>query len=166
MLREGEAVLDAVRQCFFGPVRVSILLDANGANTTAAAAVLAAARHVDLRETVTTVLAATGPVGQRASWLLAREGARVRLTSRSLARAEAVSHAVQAKVPGADVQPCLADSAETTAAAMKDARVVISVVNTREGAFQELFDRLFQLPQKLLPSATGGAETIDDALIG
>ena len=38
----GEAVLEAVKATFFGPFRVSVLFDANGANTTAAAAVLAA----------------------------------------------------------------------------------------------------------------------------
>src|SRR5262245_16160595 len=35
----GEAVLQAVKKAFFGPFRVSVMLDANGANTTAAAAV-------------------------------------------------------------------------------------------------------------------------------
>ena len=38
----GEAVLEAVKKTFFGPFQVSVLFDANGANTTAAAAVLAA----------------------------------------------------------------------------------------------------------------------------
>src|SRR5580704_6205759 len=38
----AEGVLDAVRATFFGPFKVSVLFDANGANTTAAAAVLAA----------------------------------------------------------------------------------------------------------------------------
>src|SRR4051812_23335811 len=38
----GEAVLRAVRASFFAGFRVSVLFDANGANTTAAAAVLAA----------------------------------------------------------------------------------------------------------------------------
>src|SRR4051794_21193361 len=38
----GEAVLEAVKKTFFGPFRVSVLFDPNGANTTAAAAVLAA----------------------------------------------------------------------------------------------------------------------------
>ena len=46
-------------------LRVSILLDANGANTTAAAAVRAAARHLELKGTPALVPAATGPVGQR-----------------------------------------------------------------------------------------------------
>src|SRR5437764_6876847 len=56
-------------------LRVSIMLDANGANTTAAAAVRAAARHLDLKNAQALVLAATGPVGQRVVSLLAREGA-------------------------------------------------------------------------------------------
>src|SRR3954452_6146284 len=34
----SEGVLDAVRATFFGPFKVSVLFDANGANTTAAAA--------------------------------------------------------------------------------------------------------------------------------
>ena len=38
----GEAVLEKVTKTFFGPFRVSVLFDANGANTTAAAAVMAA----------------------------------------------------------------------------------------------------------------------------
>ncbi|NUQ65847.1 MAG: bifunctional NADP-dependent methylenetetrahydromethanopterin dehydrogenase/methylenetetrahydrofolate dehydrogenase, partial [Pirellulales bacterium] len=42
---QGEAILEAVKKTFFGPMRVSVMLDANGANTTAAAAVLAAAAH-------------------------------------------------------------------------------------------------------------------------
>src|SRR5207253_6917612 len=38
----GEELLTKVRDCFFGPMRVSVMLDSNGANTTAAAAVLCA----------------------------------------------------------------------------------------------------------------------------
>src|SRR5579884_3671715 len=71
-------------------LRVSVLLDANGANTTAAAAVRAAARHLDLRSTKALVLGGTGPVGQRAALLLARQGGQVRLGSRQAARAAAV----------------------------------------------------------------------------
>ena len=33
----GEAVLEKIKKTFFGPFRVSVLFDANGANTTAAA---------------------------------------------------------------------------------------------------------------------------------
>src|ERR1700736_3993193 len=68
-------------------LRVSVLLDANGANTTAAAAVRAAARHLELRGTGALVRGGTGPVGQRVARLLARQGARVRVGSRQRARA-------------------------------------------------------------------------------
>ncbi|MBX3440488.1 MAG: bifunctional NADP-dependent methylenetetrahydromethanopterin dehydrogenase/methylenetetrahydrofolate dehydrogenase, partial [Planctomycetaceae bacterium] len=35
----GEMLLDAVSNVFFGPMRVSVMMDSNGSNTTAAAAV-------------------------------------------------------------------------------------------------------------------------------
>jgi methylenetetrahydrofolate/methylenetetrahydromethanopterin dehydrogenase (NADP+) len=70
----AEAVLDAVKKTFFGPFKVSVLFDANGANTTAAAAVLAALEIMDgsLEGVPAVVLAATGPVGQRAARLLSK----------------------------------------------------------------------------------------------
>jgi hypothetical protein len=86
-------------------LRVSVLLDANGANTTAAAAVRAAARHLDLAAARALVLGGTGPVGQRVGLLLARQGADVRLASRQLGRALAAAEAIRAKVPGAKVEP-------------------------------------------------------------
>lgn len=85
-------------------LRVSVLLDANGANTTAAAAVRAAARHLRLKETKALVLGGTGPVGQRVSLLLALEGAVVRIGSRQLARAQAAAEAIKAKIPSAAVE--------------------------------------------------------------
>src|SRR5271156_4843863 len=59
----GEAVLEKVTKTFFGPFRVSVLFDANGANTTAAAAVLAALKSIggSLAGVSTAGLAATGP---------------------------------------------------------------------------------------------------------
>jgi methylenetetrahydrofolate/methylenetetrahydromethanopterin dehydrogenase (NADP+) len=84
---KGEAYLKAVLGTFFGPMRVSVMMDANGANTTAAAAVVAARKHMDLTGSTALVLAGTGPVGQRVCRLLAREGATVRLGSRSLEKA-------------------------------------------------------------------------------
>src|SRR5947209_10925084 len=80
-------------------LRVSVLLDANGANTTAAAAVRAAARHLDLRSAKALVLGGTGPVGQRVALLLAQEGASVRIGSRQLARAAGVVEAIRARDP-------------------------------------------------------------------
>jgi hypothetical protein len=122
----GERLLQCVRDAFFGPLRVSVLMDANGANTTAAAAVLAAARHTRLAGSTATVLAATGPVGQRACWLLAREGVHVRMTSRSLERAEAAREAVAAKVPEGSLKAFSTDSPAALRAALGGSQIVIA----------------------------------------
>jgi hypothetical protein len=102
----GEALLaEALRHMLpqYG-LRVSVLLDANGANTTAAAAVRAAARHLDLAQARALVLGGTGPVGQRVARLLARQGAEVRVGSRQLSRAARVADAIRARVPGARLE--------------------------------------------------------------
>ena len=102
----GEQMLEQVRSSFFGPLSVSVMMDANGANTTAAAAVLSAARHLDLSSITALVLAGTGPVGQRAARLLARQGAAVRLASRSQQRADAAAGAINHAVTGKHVRAC------------------------------------------------------------
>jgi hypothetical protein len=71
-------------------LRVSVLLDSQGANTTSAAAVRVASRHMELQGASVLVLGGTGPVGQRVSRLLVCQGAKVRIGSRQLARAENV----------------------------------------------------------------------------
>ncbi|MEZ6096696.1 MAG: NADP-dependent methylenetetrahydromethanopterin/methylenetetrahydrofolate dehydrogenase [Pirellulaceae bacterium] len=76
-------LLDAVKRSFFGPMRVSVLLDPNGCNTTAAAAVLRCEQHLTLKDCKAIVLAGTGPVGQRIATILRHQGARVTITSRS-----------------------------------------------------------------------------------
>ncbi|MHB0980184.1 MAG: NADP-dependent methylenetetrahydromethanopterin/methylenetetrahydrofolate dehydrogenase [Thermoleophilia bacterium] len=86
----GEAMLREVGYAFFGPLRVSVMLDANGCNTTATAAVVKILSAGDLSGKKVVILAGTGPVGQRAAGLLAKEGAEVTLTSRTVERAEAV----------------------------------------------------------------------------
>ena len=122
----GEELLRQVTRCFFGPMRVSVLLDANGANTTSAAAVLAAAKHVPLAGATATVLAGTGPVGQRAARLLARQGAAVRVASRSLDRARETCAAIASIVPGARLTPVKTSSAPETAAALDGAQIAIA----------------------------------------
>jgi hypothetical protein len=84
----GQAVLKKVLSAFFGPVRVSVMMDSNGSNTTAAATVLAASRHLDVSRATALVLGGTGPVGCRAASILAGLGAHVRLASRKLSKAE------------------------------------------------------------------------------
>jgi hypothetical protein len=123
---KGEELLAQVKKCFFGPLRVSVLLDANGANTTAAAAVIAAARHLNLKETTATVLAATGPVGQRVARLLAGKGATVRLASRSAERAEEVRAAVQQRISQAKVSIAQTTSADEIRRALEGSQLVIA----------------------------------------
>jgi hypothetical protein len=79
----GETLLEAVRKAFWGPMSVSVMLDSNGSNTTAVAAVMKLDRAASgVKGRTVVVTAGTGPVGLRASGLLARGGADVTLTSR------------------------------------------------------------------------------------
>ena len=88
----GERLLSAVQKAFFGPMRVSVMLDANGANTTAvAAAVKLQAAAGDVRGSRIVITAGTGPVGARAAGLLARAGADVVMTSRKPVAAEVLT---------------------------------------------------------------------------
>src|SRR6266581_126577 len=96
-------------------LRVSVMLDANGANTTAAAAVRAAARHLLLQGVPALVLGGTGPVGQRVARLLAREGAIVRVGSRQKSRAALVCDEIRAKVPSAHLEPAGTGSSQDLA---------------------------------------------------
>ncbi|MCU0712116.1 MAG: methylenetetrahydromethanopterin dehydrogenase [Pirellula sp.] len=84
----GEAIAAAARDTLFDPFRVSIMLDSNGANSTAAAAVLCASSHMELAGSTSVVLGATGPVGQRVCRILANAGGRVYVGSRTLERAK------------------------------------------------------------------------------
>lgn len=128
----AEAVLAEVRQTFLGPLRVSVMLDPSGSNTTAAAAVSAAGRHAALKGATALVLAATGPVGQRVARLLAREGANVRVASRDRGRAQAVCDAIGGQAAGApdaldgQLTAWATSSAAETSAALAGAQVVIA----------------------------------------
>jgi hypothetical protein len=124
----GEALLaEALKHMIpaFG-LRVSIMLDANGANTTAAAAVRAAGKHLELQTAKALVLGGTGPVGQRAARLLARAGADVRVGSRQAARAQSVCSAIVHKVPGARLQPVSTGTAPDLSAALAERTLVIA----------------------------------------
>jgi hypothetical protein len=101
----GEQILSAIKDVFKrAGLRVSVMLDSNGSNTTAAAAVRAAVRHMDVGSGNALVLGGTGPVGQRAALLLARNGAHVRIGSRQAQRAEAVCQLIRSKIPNAKVE--------------------------------------------------------------
>jgi hypothetical protein len=122
----GEALLAKVRECFFGPMRVSVMLDSNGANTTAAAAVLVAKKHLVLRDQVVSVLGATGPVGRRVVRLVARESAQVHVASRQHSRAEQVCESVRALVPDACLKAYEARDQDSLRDAVEGATVIVA----------------------------------------
>jgi hypothetical protein len=69
----GEEVLGEVQEAFFGPFRVSVMLDSNGCNTTACTTVARLAREMELNGR-RVVIAGAGAVGLRAAKLLIDEG--------------------------------------------------------------------------------------------
>lgn len=77
-VRAGEAVFEAARKLFFEPFQPSIMLDSDGSNTTAAAAVARVREAVTLKGSKGAVIG-VGPVGLRTAELLRREGAEVTL---------------------------------------------------------------------------------------
>jgi hypothetical protein len=79
----GEQLLAIAQDSLFEPFKVSIMLDSNGSNTTAVAAVVKVEQTIgDVREKRAVIIAGTGPVGQRAAGLLAKGGAKITITSR------------------------------------------------------------------------------------
>lgn len=77
-VRDGEAVFTAAQKLFFPPFEPSIMLDSDGSNTTAAAAVALVRKAVELKGTRAAVIG-VGPVGLRTAELLRREDADVTL---------------------------------------------------------------------------------------
>ena len=138
----AQALVDVAKECFIGPMRVSLMSDPNGCNTTAAAAVLSAGQHIDFSGKTITILAATGPVGQRIAQLfglLAADStpvADVRICSRKQSRAE--SHckslseeslsgkSLSGKSPVVNFTPFETGSAEQSLAAVAGADVVFA----------------------------------------
>ncbi|MEI8214052.1 MAG: NAD(P)-dependent methylenetetrahydromethanopterin dehydrogenase [Planctomycetota bacterium] len=86
----GENIFAIIQETIHEPFRVSSMLDCNGSNSTAAAAVLSASKHVKLEGSTAMVLAATGPVGQRICRILSNEKCKVYVTSRTMDRSQEV----------------------------------------------------------------------------
>ena len=110
------------------------MLDSNGANTTAAAAVaLMLAGCGDgngrggapLAGQSAVVLAGTGPVGQRIAGLLARAGASVRLSSRALDRAKAAAERVAERFE-APCEPVAVRDEDSLAGALAGSRIAVA----------------------------------------
>jgi ribulose 1,5-bisphosphate synthetase/thiazole synthase len=108
----GERLLAAARKTVFGPMRVSMMLDSNGSNTTAVAAVVKLQQAVgDVKGRRAVVTAGTGPVGIRAAGLLAKAGADVAITSRK-AMDPAVLDGVRKRFGGTVSNAVMPDSSQ------------------------------------------------------
>jgi hypothetical protein len=107
-------LLVSAQETFFGSFRVSVLLDPNGSNTTAAAAVIKLVKAMggDIGGRRALVLAGTGPVGTRAAGLLLRAGAEVRITSRDEARGSRAARQIGERFKGSVGQATVKDSAD------------------------------------------------------
>jgi hypothetical protein len=124
-MTKGEALFAAVQKKFFGPFRVSAMLDSNGSNTTAAAGVALLAKAKKLEGKKAVVLAGTGPVGMRAAAFFGEEGAKVAITSRQQARADNAAKAIETRF-GVKVTPIQAFDDAARGQAVKDADVVFA----------------------------------------
>ena len=108
----AEAIAAKIQDTFFGPIRVSVMMDSNGCNTTAAAAVIAAGKHLELTDCNAIVLGSTGPVGLRVAELLALEGTNVTTVSRSQTKAQAACDTIINKTKSNTVTAASADSVD------------------------------------------------------
>jgi methylenetetrahydrofolate/methylenetetrahydromethanopterin dehydrogenase (NADP+) len=92
----GERLLAAAKKAFFGPMRVSLMLDSNGSNTTAVAAVMKLQQAVgSLQGRRAVITAGSGPVGTRAAGLMAKAGADVTITTRRTTGGTVAAHIQQ-----------------------------------------------------------------------
>ncbi len=165
----GEQLLAKVQKTFFGPMRVSTMMDSNGSNTTAAAAVLACRKHVPLTGASALILAGTGPVGHRAAQILAAEGAEVRVGSRTRDKAEQTCFAIAKVLSAARITPV----ATGTDAELAEACDGVSLIIAAGAAGIELLSAERRASLKSLrvavdlnavpPLGIGGVEVMDKA---
>jgi methylenetetrahydrofolate/methylenetetrahydromethanopterin dehydrogenase (NADP+) len=122
----GERLLAAARSAFFPPFMVSLMLDSNGSNTTAVAAVVKMLEAAgDMRGKRALVVAGTGPVGLRAAGLLAKAGAEVLITSRKADAAERACDMVTQRF-GGTVRPALLGASGDAASALEGVTLVLN----------------------------------------
>ena len=121
----GEKLFKAVQKVFFADFRVSVMLDSNGSNTTAAAGVAKLLSSGPLAGKKAVILAGTGPVDRRAAVMLAKEGAEVSITSRQLAKAGQACKDVNDRFK-VDIKPIEARDNEARGKAIESAQIVFA----------------------------------------
>ncbi|MGD6933298.1 MAG: methylene-tetrahydromethanopterin dehydrogenase N-terminal domain-containing protein [Candidatus Bathyarchaeia archaeon] len=130
---EVEKVVAATQKAMkSAPWGNSIIVDPRGGYSTAAAAVAKTFGESmskglgSLEGKKVTVLAGTGPVGQTAARIYAAEKADVTITSRSLTKGQVVADKINAEVGAQRVKVVEVSKPEQTAAAVKDAEIILS----------------------------------------
>ncbi len=122
----GEKLFKAVQKNFFADFRVSVMLDSNGSNTTAAAGVAKLLSSGEIKGKKAVVLAGTGPVGRRAAVMLAKEGAsEVIISSRDSGRADEACADIKQSFD-VDITPAGAASCDDRGKLIEDAQVVFA----------------------------------------
>ncbi len=124
-MASGQDLFIAVQKQFFPGFQVSVMLDSNGSNTTAAAAVAKLGTSGSLKGKKAVILAGTGPVGQRAAVMLTQEGAEVSITSRHIFNAEQACFAMKERF-NVDLTPIEAADMDARGEAIKDANIVFA----------------------------------------
>jgi len=126
-------VVAATQKCMASaPWGNSIIVDPRGAYTTAASAV-AKTLGMSLEKGFgslegknVSVLAGTGPVGQTAARLYAKEKANVTITSRAFAKGQTVATKINNEYGAERVKVIEVQTSEQTGAAIKDAEVILA----------------------------------------
>ena len=149
----GEKILEQVESTYFGPFRVSAMLDSDGCNTTAATAIAMIAKDRDLSGRRAVILG-VGPVGLRSAALLTQEGCEVLATSipgdvldtdsyrrpRGLAAAEQLGIEVREPADRAEMEAALEDANIVLAAGPAGVQVLSTEVWSANPAIEVLAD--------------------------
>ena len=127
-----KVVAETMKAMAAAPWGNSVIVDPRGAYTTAAGAV-AKTLGLSLEKGFgglegknVTVLAGTGPVGQTAARIYAAEKANVIITSRSLAKGQAIADKINKECGAERVKVIEVSKPEQTAAAIKDAEIILA----------------------------------------
>src|SRR6266700_1396016 len=116
----GEQLLATATKAMFKPFTVSAMLDSNGSNTTAVAAVAKMVKAVGaVRGKRVLIVAGTGPVGIRAAGLFAKAGADVCITSRKADAGERARELVLKRFGGTVRAIAMPDATEASRPGLK-----------------------------------------------
>lgn len=125
-MSQGEQLLAMAQDALFKPFTVSIMLDSNGSNTTAVAAVVKIEEALgSVKGKRAIVVAGTGPVGQRAAGLLAHGGATVVITSRKPEQGDKARRSIDERF-GVKVESAVLSDPSGAATLLEGADILLS----------------------------------------